>query len=273
MASKEAIKKPQTAYFLWLNANRAKIQDMVGAKDFKSVASKASELWKVASEAEKAPFESEAKRQKEAFEAFRATPEGQKAVEEQKAEKKEEKKAQEEKEAEKTRIREEKQVAREKREAKTAAKAIEKDDRLKQPMTAYFSWLNDNRERIAAMVGGKGGPEVTKKGSQMWKELAEEQRKPYEDKAHKEKEAREAYLRTPEGAAALKAYKEATAAVAYKGPGAVAEEDHEAGNASEEETQKTMAGGAEHKRKADAAAAGSDLNAKKYRTKSARAGA
>merc|ERR1712190_292552 len=111
---------------------------------------------------------------------------------------------------------EEKQIAREKRECKAAAKAIEKDERLKKPLTAYFMWLNDNRERIAAMVGGKGGPEVTKKGSELWKALPEKEKAAYETKAKQKKEEYDAFVATPEGAAALKAYKEATAAVAYK---------------------------------------------------------
>jgi len=212
----EALKKPQTAYFLWMNANRERVQTLVGSKDFKSVAAKASELWKAASAKEKAPFEAEAKKQKDAYDAFIGTEAGQKALEEKKAEKKDEKQAKLEKEAEKTKIKEEKQIAREKRECKAAVKAVEKDDKLKKPMSAYFTWLNENRERITKMVGGKGGPEVTKKGSQMWKELPEKEKKPFEDRAQKDKAEYESYIATPEGAAALKAYKEATAAVAFK---------------------------------------------------------
>merc|ERR1712048_1294927 len=101
------------AYFLWQNANREKIQKLAGATDFKSVASKASELWKVASAAEKAPHEAEAKRQKEAYDAFVATEEGQKALQEKKRGKKEEKQAKEEKEAEKAKKKEEKETKRE----------------------------------------------------------------------------------------------------------------------------------------------------------------
>merc|ERR1711865_1196217 len=97
-----------SSYFMWQNANREKIQKMAGSKDFKIVAAKTSELWKVASSAEKAPFEKESRRQKVAYEAFIATEEGQKAFQEKKAEKKEEK-----------------GIAKEKRECKAAAKAVE----------------------------------------------------------------------------------------------------------------------------------------------------
>merc|ERR1719160_1495801 len=78
-----------------------------------------------------------------------------------------------------------KQLAGESRRAKADVKPIEKDDRLRRPMTAYFLWLNANRTRIIAELG-KGGPEVTRKGAQMWKELSAQERKPYEDQAQKE---------------------------------------------------------------------------------------
>lgn len=216
MSSTDALKKPQTAYFLWMNANREKVQKEAGTKDIKIVAAKASELWKSATSAEKGPFEKEAARQKEAYDKFVATEEGQKALQEKKAEKKEEKQAKQDKEAEKAKLKEEKQIAKEKKECKAAVKAVAKDDKLKKPMTAYFAWLNDNRERITKLLGGKGGSEVAKKGSEMWKTLPEKEKSVYESKAKKEKEEYDAYIATPEGAAALKAYKAATAAVAFK---------------------------------------------------------
>jgi len=263
MSSVEALKKPQTAYFLWFNANREKIQTMVGSKDFGTVGKKASELWKAAAAKEKAPFEAEVKRQKEAYDAFVATPAGQKALEEMKSQKKDEKQAKQDKDAEKAKLKEEKQIAREKRECKAAVKAVEKDEKLKKPLTSYFMWLNENRERITKMVGGKGGPEVTKKGSQMWKELSEKERKPFEDRAQKEKAAYEAYIATPEGAAALKAFKDATSAVAYKEKPA---EEPEA-----EEVQEGSPKKAGQKRAADAAVKGGNAAAKKAKT--AKAGA
>merc|ERR1712084_121559 len=57
---------------------------------------------------------------------------------------------------------------------------------------------------------------VAKKGSELWKALAAKEKEVYEIKAKQKKEAYDAFVATPEGAAALKAYKEATAAVAYK---------------------------------------------------------
>merc|ERR1712226_1074835 len=104
-------------------ANREKIQNLAGSKNPTAVAAKGSELWKAAG-AEKAKYEAEAKRQKEAYDAFVATEEGQKALQEKKQGKKEEKQAKEEKEAEKTKKKEEKETKREMRECKAAVKAI-----------------------------------------------------------------------------------------------------------------------------------------------------
>lgn len=231
---------------------------MVGTKDFKTIAAKSSELWKVASAAETAPFEAEAKRQKEDYDAFVATEEGQKALQEKMAGKKEEKQAKAEKQAEKAKKQEEKETRKEMRECKAAVKAIEKDDKLKKPLSAYFAWLNDNRANIMAKLGGKGGPEVTKKGAEMWKTLADTEKKPYEDRAKKAKEEYDAYIATPEGKAALKAYKDAAAAVAYKGK--AVDDDEDNGNPN----MATM------KRKADGES--EDINAELKKGKLAYAG-
>jgi len=254
-------KKAQSAYFLWFNANREKIQTTVGSKAFGVVGAKASEMWKAASAKEKAPFEAEVKKQKETYDAFVATPAGQKALEEQKAGKKEEKQAKQEKETEKAKVKEEKLVAREQRACNAAVKAVVKDDKLKKPLSSYFMWLNDNRERLTKLCGGKGGPEVAKKGSEEWKALSEKDKKPYDDRVQKEKAKYDAYIASPEGAAALKAFKEATAAVAYK------EKPAEEAQEKEEEASPSKSG---QKRKVDVTA-GVDAVAKK--TKSAKAGA
>lgn len=215
MSSADALKKPQCAYFLWQNANREKIQKMAGSKDFKIVAGKTSELWKVASAAEKAPFEKESLRQKAAYDAYVATDAGKKALEEKKAGKKDEKQAKDDLISQKAAKKEQKCVAKEMRTCKAAVKAVEKDEKLKKPSSSYWMWLGANRASITALVGGKGS-EVAKKGGEMWKKLSEKEKAPYEAQATKAKAEHDAYIATPEGAAALKAYKDATTAVAYK---------------------------------------------------------
>jgi len=261
MSSTDALKKPQTAYFLYLNANREKIISIVGCKDIGKVGKKAAELWGKASAAEKAPFEKEAKELKAKYDAYIATPEGQKALEAKKAEKKEEKQAKDEKEAERAKKKEEKEQNKEKRACAAAVKAVEKDDKLKKPLTAYFMWLNENREKIVAMVGSAKGPDVGKKGGEMWKKMSPKEQKPWVDRNQEEKAKYEAYIATPAGAAALKAYKEAKDAAAYKEP-AKAEEE-----AAEEEEKKESP----KKRKVDVSSTGTEPAVKK--TKSAKAGA
>merc|ERR1712072_215910 len=61
-----------------------------------------------------------AKEQKDAFEKFKATDAGQKALEDKEAERAEAKEA------------------KDKKNAKKAAKAVEKDEKLKKPASAYF---------------------------------------------------------------------------------------------------------------------------------------
>jgi len=189
MAS-DGAKKPSSAYFLWFGAKREEIQKQVGSKDFGVVGKKASELWKSISAAEKKPFEDKAKEQKDAFEAFKATPEGQKALQEKKDERKD------------------KKDDKLKKDGKKAAKAVEKDDKLKKPTTAYFLFINAKREEIQKQLGTKDFGPVTKKAVEMWKTISSGARKPFEDEAKAQKDAYEKYVQSPEGMAALNAYKE-----------------------------------------------------------------
>ena len=46
-------------------------------------------------------------------------------------------------------------------------------DAPKRPMSAYFLWLNENRERIKTENPGIGVAEVAKKGGEQWKEVAD----------------------------------------------------------------------------------------------------
>ena len=105
-------------------------------------------------------------------------------------------------------------IAKEMRKCNAAVKAVEKDERLNKPLTAFWLWLKEDRENVATQVGGKGS-EVAKKAGETWRTLLEEQKAPYEEQAKKLKSAYHEYLGTLEGAEALKAYKVKTAAVAY----------------------------------------------------------
>merc|ERR1711871_355736 len=119
-----------------------------------------------------------------------ATDAGQKALEEKKAERAEKKEAKLEKNA------------------KKAAKAVEKDERLKKPASAYFIFTNEKRAEVQKQLGTTDFGAVTKKISEMWKGLSDAARKPWDEKAKAQKDAYDKYVASPEGAAALKAYKD-----------------------------------------------------------------
>jgi len=177
-----------------MNANREKFTaELGGEKGFGAIARKASEAWKVITEADKKPFDELAKKEKEAFEEFKKTPEGQKALEETKDGKKD------------------KKDAKTKRDMKSAVKSVEKDDKLKRPLSSYFMWINASREGIVAKMEGKPSTgDITKKCAEVWRGLSEADKKPWDDKCKKLKDEHEEYLKSPEGVAALAAYSDAT---------------------------------------------------------------
>jgi len=211
MAAADALKKPVSAYWLWLGDNRENVQKMIGGKKVSDVAKKAGEMWKALSASAKSPYEKKAKEQKDAYDKFLATDEGQKALGEKKAAKNEAKAEKTQKEE----ARAEKQAAKEDKKNERACKAAlkemknEKDDKLKKPQTAYWLWLADNREKIVKELGSSKPTDVAKKGGEMWKGLSDAARAPYDKKAKEQKDAYDKYVASEEGQAALKAFKDA----------------------------------------------------------------
>lgn len=203
-----SVSKPPSAYWLWLSDSRPKIVAMVGGKG-SDVAKKGGELWKALSAAERTPYEAQAKARKEEYEKFIATEDGQKALQDKKAAKADEKAGKEKKETERAEKLAEKEQKKNERDCKAALKSIDKDENLKKPQTAYWLWLNDNREKIQKMLGTGKGSEVSRKAGEMWKTVSDTEKKPYEKKAADQKAAYEKYIASEEGAAALKAFKDA----------------------------------------------------------------
>lgn len=70
------LKKPQSAYWLWLTDNREKIATELGSSKGSEVSKKAGEKWKTVSDAEKKPYEKKAAEQKAAYEKYIASEEG-----------------------------------------------------------------------------------------------------------------------------------------------------------------------------------------------------
>jgi len=190
MASTADVKKPASSYFMWFQSAREQICKELGTKNLGPVGKKGGEMWKAMSATAKAPWEAKAKEQKEAFEKFKATDAGQKALEEKKAERKEAKQEKMDKNS------------------KKAGKAVEKDDKLKKPSSAYFIFSNEKRAEVQKLLGTTDFGAVTKKTVEMWKALTESTKKPWDDKAKAQKDTYDKYISSPEGAAALQAYKD-----------------------------------------------------------------
>mmetsp|Transcript_90309 Transcript_90309/g.170245 ORF Transcript_90309/g.170245 Transcript_90309/m.170245 type:complete len:221 (-) Transcript_90309:197-859(-) len=187
----ENLKRPQSAYFLWLNANRALVEKEAGGKTGPLVSKKAGEMWKALPEKEQKVYQDQYKKAKETYDAYLKTDEGAAAMQGLKEQKKEQKED------------------NLKKEAKKAAKSIEKDEKLKKPASAYWRWMSANRAKIEAAAGSKSPAAVGSKAGEMWKVLSASEKKPYEDEAAKAKKEYDDYVNSEEGKAALNEYKTA----------------------------------------------------------------
>lgn len=209
VAVQEDLKRPASAYWLWLSANRDKITKLAGTAKGSVVSKKGGEMWKLVSDAEKKPFEEQAKQQKEKYDAYVKTPEGQAGLQSLKEDRKGAK------------------VEDVKKQQRIAAKHVEKDERLKKPTSAYWLWLNANRDKITKAAGTAKGSEVSKKGGEMWKLVGDAEKKPFEEQAKQQKEKYDAFLKTPEGEAAMQEFKgaQSSAKADVKGANLLAEPD------------------------------------------------
>lgn len=118
--------------------------------------------------------------------------------------------------AEKKGEKQDKKDAKIKKEMKMAAKGVEKDERLKKPTSAYWMWLNEvGRSKVQADLQKKGLPtklpDIAKAAGEAWKNLPAGQKAPFEKKAKEQKDAHDAYVKSEDGQAALKAHKDAVA--------------------------------------------------------------
>merc|ERR1712048_945002 len=76
----DRLKKPTTAYWRWMNANRAKIEEAAGSKSVGAVGAKAGEMWKNLPASEKKPFEEEAAKAKKEYDDYVNSDEGKAAL-------------------------------------------------------------------------------------------------------------------------------------------------------------------------------------------------
>jgi len=198
MTSVDALKKPTSAYWMWLNDNRDSIARSVGSGRGSLVAKRAGELWKALPDADKQPYEEKAKKQKEAYNQLISTEEGRRALDEKKAAQAGARASKQQKDGRKN-----------DRATSIALKQVVKDDALKKPRSAYWIWLGENRDKIASSLGKSKVSDVAKKGGELWKALSEAEKAPYQQRAKEEKDAHDAFLSSAEGKFALQAYKDA----------------------------------------------------------------
>ncbi|KAL9139114.1 DNA binding domain [Amphidinium carterae] len=152
--TQEGLKKPPTAYWLWLEKNRAAISEEAGTKKPPIVAKLAGEKWKALPEKEKKPFEKVAAEKKAEYDAAIAGGA-------QKRERKSKK-------------------SKEEPDAKKARKP--------RAPGAYWLWLADNRERIGKEIGTKVGPAVSTEAGKQWNAVADDVREKYQKMAAEKKE-------------------------------------------------------------------------------------
>merc|ERR1712060_175708 len=79
------MKRPQSAYFQFINADRAKIQEEHKITSIGEVAKKATELWKALSDEEKKPYEDQYQKDKAEYESWKESDAGKAALAKQKA--------------------------------------------------------------------------------------------------------------------------------------------------------------------------------------------
>ncbi|XP_024528573.1 high mobility group B protein 6 [Selaginella moellendorffii] len=61
-------------------------------------------------------------------------------------------------------------------------------ERIKKPLSSYFLWCNDQREKVRAQNPNAGIKELSSIFGELWKSVSEEEKKPYEEIYQKNKE-------------------------------------------------------------------------------------
>lgn len=193
MAAVEEPSKPQSAYFLYVNATRLAVQKELGVKAFGPVTKVQADRWKTLAAGEKAKYETEAAELKAKYERDLAVyKEAGGVVGQKRQDKKDAKKAKAEK----------------------AAKKEANADKPKKPAGGAFGvWLNKHRAEIQkSLPAGSPCTAVAPVASAKWKAMSEAEKVPFEQ------EYLELKAKYEEN---LKAWKDA------KGPDAEAEEEEE----------------------------------------------
>jgi len=150
----EQPKRPMSAYMLWMNDNRNAIKKKLGdTAKIGDIAKEAGAQWKKLTAAKKKPFEKKAVEAKAAYE---------KALEKFKANG---------------------GVVMTKSKKTKKASAPKDPNMPKRPPTAYFIFLNENRDDIIkALPEGYKYTDVAVDAGKRWRAMSAAQKKPYEKK-------------------------------------------------------------------------------------------
>lgn len=162
MATMEEPKRPQSGYFLYVNATREKVQTEIGGKAFGAVTKIQAERWKSLPADEKSNYEQQAADLKAKHETdLAAFKEAGGVVGQKRAEKKDAKQAKID---------------------KAAAKQSDADKPKKPVGGAYGVFMNKHRAEIQqSLPAGSAVSAVAPVASAKWKALSEEAKKPYDE--------------------------------------------------------------------------------------------
>ncbi|CAK8579315.1 unnamed protein product [Lathyrus sativus] len=172
-------KRPTHAYMLWVKDQWHEVKKANPEAEFKDISNILSAKWKTASAEERKPYEEKYLAEKEAY--LRVITKEKREIEAMKL--------LEEEQKQKTAMELLEQYMQFKQETEKEIKNKKKEkdpSKPKHPMSAYFLFTNDRRAAILAE--NKGVLEVAKITGEEWKNMTEEQKRPYEEIAKKNKE-------------------------------------------------------------------------------------
>ncbi|KAL5552367.1 hypothetical protein UlMin_002543 [Ulmus minor] len=172
-------KRPSSPYVLWCKDQWNEIKKENPEAEFKEISIILGAKWKNVSAEEKKPYEEKYQAEKEAYLQIMAK-------EKREAEAM---KLLEEDNKQKTAMELLEQYLQFKKEAEKDNKKIKKEKdplKPKQPMSAFFLFTNERRADLVAEK--KSVTEISKITGEEWKNMSEEQKRPYEEEAKKNKE-------------------------------------------------------------------------------------
>ncbi|GMJ10974.1 3xHigh Mobility Group-box1 [Hibiscus trionum] len=171
-------KRPSPPYILWCKDQWKEVKKENSEADFKEVSNVLGAKWKMITAEEKKPYE----------EIYRAEKEAYLQVIANEKRESEAMKLLEDEHKQKSAMELLEQYLQFKQEAEKKTKKERDPLKPKQPMSAFFLFLSERRTTLLAEDKCKSVLDVAKIAGEEWKNMTEEQRRPYEEMAKKNKE-------------------------------------------------------------------------------------